>query len=222
MSFERSQPDIIFFDCDHTIIDTDCEWTWINMLADMGRVPEHYRAKQQHYIELHANGQTPEQEYLGFILQEFVGKTPATMQQLAKSNFENYIRNKIFPTAQEAIKRHQQRQTPVVLLSGSTRVLVTPIAQAMGFNDIACTELELFEGTYTGGIVGPFCIRDGKLKRGQDYCQQLDIDFSKAMYYGDSISDLHIFEKIGYPVAVNPSPKLEEIAIREHWAIENW
>jgi len=216
------QPEVVFFDCDHTIIDTDCEWTWINMLADMGRVPEHYRAKQQHYIELHAKGQTPEQEYLGFILQEFIGQTPDTMQQLAQINFENYIQNKIFTAAQEAIENHQRREIPVVLLSGSTRVLVTPIARAMGFNDIACTELELFEGTYTGAIDGPFCIRDGKLKRGLDYCRQREINFSKAMYYGDSISDIQIFEKIGYPVAVNPNPKLEHIAIQQLWAIENW
>lgn len=216
------QPEVVFFDCDHTVIDTDCEWTWINMLADMGRVPEHYRAKQQHYIELHAKGQTPAKEYLKFILQEFVGQTPDTMQQLAQYNFENYVRNTIFHVAREAIKNHQQQEIPVVLLSGSTRLMVTPIAQAMGFNDIACTELELIDGTYTGGIVGPFCIRDGKLKRGQDYCQQHNMNFGNAMYYGDSISDIQIFEKIGYPVAVNPNPKLKEIADQNHWRIEYW
>jgi len=151
------------------------------MLADMGRVPEHYRAKQQHYLDLHAKGQTPEEEYLEFILQEFVGQTPETMQQLAKNNFENHIRNKIFPAARRAVKIHQQQEIPVVLLSGSTRVMVTPIAVDMGFNDVACTELEIIDGTYTGGIVGPFCIRDGKLKRGLDYCQQHDMNFNKAM-----------------------------------------
>jgi hypothetical protein len=43
------------------------------MLADMGRVPQHYWEKQQHLIDLHATGQVPEKEYLEFILQEFVG-----------------------------------------------------------------------------------------------------------------------------------------------------
>ncbi len=217
-----NQPEVVFFDCDHTVIDTDCEWTWINMLADMGRVPEHYRAKQQYYLDLHAKGQTPEEEYLEFILQEFVGQTPETMQQLAKKNFEIHIRNKIFPAARTAIKNHQQQEIPVVLLSGSTRVMVTPIAVDMGFNDVACTELEIIDGTYTGGLVGPFCIRDGKLKRGLDYCQQHNMNFKKAMYYGDSISDIQIFEKIGYPVTVNPNRKLRETAIQKRWAIENW
>jgi len=217
-----NRPEVVFFDCDHTVIDTDCEWTWINMLADMGRVPEHYRAKQQHYIELHAKGQTPEEEYLEFILREFVGQSPDTMQQLAQKNFEKYIQNKIFPAANVAIKYHQQQEIPVVLLSGSTRVMVTPIAQAIGFDDIACTELELVDGTYTGGIVGPFCIRDGKLKRGLNYCQHHNLNFKNAMYYGDSISDIQIFEKIGYPVAVNPNSELRKIAGKKHWTIKTW
>jgi HAD superfamily hydrolase (TIGR01490 family) len=217
-----NQPEVVFFDCDHTVIDTDCEWTWINMLADMGRVPGHYRAKQNHYINLHAKGLTPEREYLAFILQEFVGQTPDSMQQLAQSNFDDYIRDKVFSGAREEINKHQNQQIPVVLLSGSTRVMVTPIAAAMGFDDIACTELELVDGHYSGDIVGPFCIREGKLKRALDYCEQHQMNFRNAMYYGDSISDLQIFEKIGFPVAVNPNPKLTEIAIQKHWAIENW
>ncbi len=217
-----NQPEVVFFDCDHTVIGTDCEWTWINMLADMGRVPEHYRAKQQHFIDLHARGQTPEKEYLEFILQEFIGQTPATMQRLAKVNFENYIRGEIFSAAGQAIKQHQKLKIPVVLLSGSTRVMVTPVAEVMGFDDVACTELEVIDGTYTGGIVGHFCIRDGKLKRGQDYCQQHNLDFSNAMYYGDSLSDIQIFEKIRYPVVVNPIPELREIANQNRWTIVNW
>ena len=216
------QPDVVYFDCDHTVIDTDCELTWINMLADMGRVPEHYRAKQQHYIDLHARGQTPEKEYLEFILREFVGQTPGAMQQLAQYNFESHIESRIFPGARAAVKKHQQQKIPVVLLSGSTRAMVTPIAEALGFADVVCTELELLHGTFTGGIVGPFCIRDGKLRRGLDYCQQHDLDFQNAMYYGDSISDIDIFEKIGSPVAVNPNSKLQEIASQKHWATVNW
>jgi phosphoserine phosphatase len=42
------------------------------------------------------------------------------------------------------------------------------------------------------------------------------------MYYGDSISDLQIFEKIGFPVAVNPNPTLTEIANQKRWPIESW
>ncbi len=42
------------------------------------------------------------------------------------------------------------------------------------------------------------------------------------MYYGDSISDMQIFEKVGYPVAVNPNRKLSQIAKQKHWAIEHW
>jgi FMN phosphatase YigB (HAD superfamily) len=63
---EMDNPDIIFFDLDHTLIDADCEWAWKHMLADMGLVPESQRARQDNYIELHAEGETPAEEYLEF------------------------------------------------------------------------------------------------------------------------------------------------------------
>lgn len=217
-----NQPDVVFFDCDHTVIDTDCEWTWKNMLADMGRVPEDHRTKQQHYIDLHARGETPAEEYLEFILREFVGQTPDEMQALARKNYENYVRDKIFPGALKEIKMHREHGTPVVLLSGSTRVMVTPIAEAMGFSDVACTELELVDGKYTGGIIGHFCIRDGKLKRGIEYCEEHAMDFGSAIYYGDSISDIQIFEEVGHPIVVNPNSKLNCLAEKRKWKVINW
>lgn len=216
------QPDIAFFDCDHTLIDTDCELTWKNMLADLGMVPEEHRAKQQHYVDLHAAGQTPEKEHLEFILREFIGQTPDRMESLARDNFQKYISDKIYPHARMEIEMWKDRGIPVVMLSGSTRVMVTPIAAALGLSDVACTELELEDGTYTGRIVGLFCIRDGKLKRGLQYCRDRGIDFRRAVYYGDSISDIQIFEKVGQAVAVNPNEKLKALARENNWRVVKW
>ncbi len=215
-------PEIAFFDCDHTLIDVDCEQTWVNMLVDLGRAPEEHRARQQHYIDLHAQGETPEEEYLAFILREFVGQTAERMKAMAQDNFENYIRHKIFPGAKARVAMHKARGIPVVMLSGSTRVMVTPIAEAMGVTDVACTELELVDGKYTGGIIGPFCIRDGKLKQALAYCRHHEIDFSRAIYYGDSISDVQIFERVGHAVAVNPNERLKTLADERKWQVIHW
>lgn len=214
--------DIAFLDLDHTLIDTDCELTWKNMLVDLGRVPEEQRAKQQHYIDLHSEGRTPVEEYLEFFLREFIGQTPEEMGALARRNFEGYVKDKIYPKALAEIEALKAQGIPAVLLSGSNRILVTPIARALGVSDVACTELELENGKYTGRIVGPFCIRDGKLQRGLEYCRDHDKDFSRAVFYGDSLSDVPIFEKVGQAVVVNPGEKLRALARERNWRTLRW
>ena len=101
---EMAKPDILFFDLDHTLIDTDCEWAWKNMLADMGMVAESQRARQDKYIELHAEGKTPAEEYLDFLLSDFVGKTTDEIRRLAERNFDTNIRHTVFPEAVDEIE----------------------------------------------------------------------------------------------------------------------
>jgi phosphoserine phosphatase len=73
--------------------------------------------------------------------------------------------------------------------------MVAPVAEVMGFDNVACIELKTIDGTYTGGIVDHCCSRDCKLQRGQDDCQQHNLDFNDAMYYGDSLSEIRFLEK---------------------------
>ena len=42
------------------------------------------------------------------------------------------------------------------------------------------------------------------------------------MAYADSASDLPMLESVGFPVAVNPEPKLATIARRRGWHVEHW
>ena len=110
----------------------------------------------------------------------------------------------------------------VVLLSGSNRILVTPIARHFGINEIVCTEMEVINGCYTGQIIGDLCIREGKLKKAQNYCMKNSILPDQVGFYGDSLSDLQIFNWVKWPNVVNPNDKLRAIAEKRQWEIVNW
>lgn len=215
-------PEVAFFDCDYTVIATDSELAWKNMLADIGRVPDDHRALQQHYIDLHAIGQLPVDDYVEFQLREFVGQTAEAMKALAEYNFEHYLRDRILEGAVQEINEHRDRSTRLVLLSGAIRAIITPVAEALGFDDIACTELELVDAKFTGNIVGPFCVGEGKLERCITYCDEHGIEIGNSTYYGDSISDVQLFEKIGAPVVVNPAEELAVLARNRGWTIVSW
>jgi phosphoserine phosphatase len=52
-------PDIVFFDLDHTPINTDCEWAWKNMPTDMILVPDSQRALLRKWLEANASESMP-------------------------------------------------------------------------------------------------------------------------------------------------------------------
>ena len=215
-------PDIVFFDLDHTLIDTDCEWAWKNMLAEIGLVPDSQRARQDNYIELHAEGKTPAEEYLDFLSSDFVGKTTGEMSRLAEKNFDTNIRHKVFPEAVDEIEGILSAGGKPVLLSGSFRPILAPVAAHLGFEEIVCTELEVVGGRFTGRLDSDFCIREGKLKRARDYCAQYGHQLHEAGFFGDSLSDVQMFEQVGQANVVNPRPGMACLARQNGWRIVHW
>jgi phosphoserine phosphatase len=47
-------------------------------------------------------------------------------------------------------------------------------------------------------------------------------DPAQGVAYADAASDLPLFEAVGFPVAVNPEPRLITIAEKRGWLTEDW
>ena len=44
-------------------------------------------------------------------------------------------------------------------------------------------------------------------------------DFERITFYSDSTNDLPLLERVSHPVATNPAPALERIALERGWPI---
>lgn len=216
------QPDVAFFDMDHTMLAVDCEQTWKILMLDRGACSEKDGAMAQHYIELHAAGKTPREEYLEFLLRDFVGHTPEEIEPLARENFAKYIRHEVFADAVTTLARYREQNIPTVLLSGSNRPIIEPIAAHLGVTDVICTELEIHEGRFTGLVDGLYRIQEHKVSGAVDWCHIHNTHPSHAAFYGDSMSDIPMFEIVGQPHVVNPSESLVAMAEERGWSILRW
>ena len=49
-----------------------------------------------------------------------------------------------------------------------------------------------------------------------------NVDLKKCYFYTDSYSDVKLMENVGYPVAVNPDPRLLKHAESRGWEIVDW
>lgn len=119
------------------------------------------------------------------------------------------------------LREHQRRGHRVILLSGTFQPLLQIIGQQIGVDDVIGTELEVRNGRYTGHIVPPVCMAEGKVQRLQSFVETCDeeIDLSLSYAYADGPIDLPVLELVGHPIAVYPDPRLAAIAQARGWPI---
>lgn len=98
---------------------------------------------------------------------------------------------------------------------GFKRILITagPLQVAKVLNDfyefdaIFGSDYETNNGEFTGKIINHLGDH-GKLKSLTHYCEKNNIDFTDVIAVGDSASDIKVFEKSGFSIAINYSDDL--------------
>ena len=108
----------------------------------------------------------------------------------------------------------------VAIVSGATKFVVKPLAEAIGVKHYLYTRLEVEHGRFTGRVIDPICFEEGKIYWLQQFIDEKGIDLAKSWFYTDSVTDLPLLELVGHPVAVNPDPFLYRTAGRRCWPVQ--
>ena len=129
----------------------------------------------------------------------------------------------LHPAALALVRRHQAQGDWVALVTATNDFVTAPIAQALGIADLIAVRLERGPGgTITGRIEGTPSYREGKVTRVAQWLGQRGADwgsFERISVYSDSVNDLPMLELATDPVATNPSPGLQAIALARGWRI---
>jgi putative phosphoserine phosphatase/1-acylglycerol-3-phosphate O-acyltransferase len=111
----------------------------------------------------------------------------------------------------------------LLVLSTTTPVdMITPFAEAMGFDAVIATTYETKDGRYTGRLYEGFVWGTGKLKAVRAWGEGEGIDLDDCHACSDSVFDTPLLASVGSPHAVNPDPSLTVIATARRWPIEYW
>ncbi len=214
---------VYWFDMDHTLINNDCDVSWKHFmvsekLADSGET-ERLTAK---YFEDYCAGTLDNQEFLDFQLCEFAGRTPAEMSLLAQKHFETVVKPKIYADALALCRRAVASGARCAIVTSTNQVIAKPVAEYFGISELYGAELELAGGRYTGHSVGIYPVGEGKAAILDRFCRVHKLDPADFAYYGDSINDRFLLEKVGHPFAVNPGEELRKLALERQWQILNF
>ncbi len=133
--------------------------------------------------------------------------------ELGEELFEKQIARLIYPEARALIAAHRAKGHTIAIISSATPYQVEPAAADLGIENVLCTQLEVDEdGLFTGEVVRPTCFGQGKVDAAEVLADSVGANLGQSFFYSDSTDDQLLLERVGNPVALNPSAKLRTVA----------
>ena len=118
------------------------------------------------------------------------------------------------------MRAHRALGHKTLLITGGLDFVIAPFAPL--FDEIVCARLSERDGLFTGELAETPPTGEARAILMEEWAAQFGLGLAQTVAYADATSDLAMLEAAGYPVAVNPEPKLATIARRRGWPIENW
>ncbi|MFJ7149053.1 HAD family hydrolase [Streptomyces sp. NPDC100445] len=151
----------------------------------------------------------------------YAGVTLAALEAGGRLWYDGYRRGDaafVLPVV-DAVATHRAEGHRIVLVSGSMRPLLAPLAEELGASAVACTELVAgADGVLTGEVHRPMIGR-AKAEAAVRIMREHGADPGACFAYGDHESDLALLRAVGEPVVVGDSPVLNEEARRRGWPV---
>jgi HAD superfamily hydrolase (TIGR01490 family) len=209
-----------FFDFDQTLLDTESsrlgfKYLWERRLVSFGFILKVMIANyfyKHHWLS---------DEKMAFMLLKFYrNKRLEAFQQGAAAFYRQHLKPHLAPNILARVKRHIQDGHILVLISGSIRYLLEPVAQDLRFDYLICTDLEVgADGLLTGKARGPLCVDSTKRVLAEKLAGDVNIDLEASYAYGNHQSDLPLLELVGHPYVVEPTEPLKKVAMANQWPI---
>jgi putative phosphoserine phosphatase / 1-acylglycerol-3-phosphate O-acyltransferase len=128
----------------------------------------------------------------------------------------------IYPESRALVEAHLRMGHTVALVSAATPYQIDPLARDLGVEHVLCTQLEVKDGRFTGGVVRPTCYGEGKALYARRLARRRRLRLSQTYFYTDSDEDLALLEIVGKPRPLNPNRRLTEIATAREWPIRRF
>lgn len=155
-----------------------------------------------------------------------VGPMPAAdLERLTRSFADRFVARHIHDAARDRIAADRAEGYRVVVATAAHRFYAAKIAGALRIDDVVATEARIAaDGTVLPGISGANCYGEDKLAMIRAWMTREGIDRADAhiRFYSDHATDAPTLEWADEAIAVNPNPRLLELAGVRGWPILVW
>jgi len=209
-----------FFDFDETLLDTESsrlgfKYLWERRLVSIGFILKVMTANffyKRHWLS--------DETIAAIMLKFYRKKQLEEFQRGATAFYQEQLKPRLAPNILKRVEYHHQEGHVLVLISGSIRYLLEPVAEDLGFHHLVCTDLEVgSDGLLTGKAKGPLCLDSTKRILAAKLAKEAQIDLLSSYAYGNHQSDIPLLESVGHPHAVEPTEPLKNVALENQWPI---
>ena len=215
-------PRLTLFDLDHTLLQGDSDVLWCEFLMDEGLLQRaEFAARNRDMEARYREGTVDAQAFAHFYVGTLAGRSPADWEPLRRRFLREVVAPRIPRDAPKLVDGHLAAGDLVVMTTATNRFITEMTARHFGIPYLLATDPELAQGRFTGRTTGTLNMREGKVARLRHWLGergQALADFQSTAY-SDSINDLPLLEAVQAPVAVDPDPRLGEVARERGWKI---
>ena len=211
-----------FFDFDDTLIDINSSKIGFKWLRDNKMLTKWYLFKITFFGILYKINIISERQLANFLITFYKGKKLIDFAVRADEFYNDLLKPHLVPSVIEKLEYHKEQGHTIIIVSGSIRYYLEPVAKDLGIHHIICTDLEKGgDGLLTGKPIGQICIGGYKKELTLKLADALNIDLKNSYAYGDNQADIPLLKLVGNPVAVEPTAKLDKFARNKNWEILN-
>ena len=220
MDIASSKNIAAFFDFDETLLDIESSrlgfnYLWQRRLVSFGFILKVLTLSyffKRHWIS--------DEKMAGILLKFYRNRRLDDFQQGASDFYREHLKPHLAPNILALAISHRRQGHLLVLISGSVRYMLEPVAEDLGFDHLLCTELEIgVDGLLTGCAAGPPCLNSNKRVLAQMLARKAKIDLALSYAYGNHQSDIPLLKLVGHPRAVEPTEPLRKVAVANNWPI---
>lgn len=213
---------IAIFDLDHTLIPIDSDYEWGQFLTRIGAVDaDEFSRRNTEFYAQYQIGTLDPVEYLEFALGTLAKFNPEQLQNWHQQFMSEIIQPALLPAAFDLLKKHQDQQDEIIIITATNRFVTAPIAKALGVQNLIAAEPELDQqGKITGKLLGVPTSGAGKVVHLNEWLAKQGKslnDFPESYFYSDSQNDIPLMSLVTHPVATNPNQLLQNHALVCGW-----
>jgi HAD superfamily hydrolase (TIGR01490 family) len=216
-------PDVptAFFDLDDTLTIKNSNSLWMDW-----RLKRDIRGIFELMVGLHNNyyykrGILTGKKMNLYFYARTIGLNVNSYQKMSERFFNDYGKNHIYPEAFNLIKAHKDKNIHTVIITAQDNFLAYPFFKYLEA-DYLISNKRIISKNKIKGIENPNCYGEGKIILAEKYLSERNVHLKDCSFFSDSISDLPLFKKVKYPVAVNPDAELFKIAADLKWDMYNF
>ena len=214
---------LALFDLDHTLLPLDSDYEWGEFTIRIGWADrEEFGRRNKAFYEDYVAGRLDVHDYVRFAT-EAIRQRGADAAARAHAQFmREVIQPALRDEARALVQRHREAGDELLIITATNEFVTRPIAQALGVEQLVAVELERGDdGWITGGIRGVPSMREGKVRRMEQWLAEHNLGWTdvESTFYSDSMNDVPLLEKVDHPVATNPDPRLRTLASQRGWRI---